>query len=103
MHHGAALYAQAHDLYLPVVDFSKVVAGEERGRRIAAAYEAAMDFDPGAIPAYSAFIEETVRQFEFLTRPMEDGGLGIEVVIWSCDPYPGPDAMLDELREHDRL
>lgn len=88
---------------MPQVDFSQVVANEERGRQIAAAYEAAPAYDSAAIPVYRAFIEETVRQFEFLTRPVEQGGLGIEVVVWSRDPYTGPAAMLAELRDRHRL
>jgi hypothetical protein len=96
-------YAQKNGLPAPDVDFSKVVANPERGRRIAAAYRAAPVFESAAIPAYRAFIEETVRQFEFLTRPVERGGLGVEVIVWSRDPYPGALAMMDELREHRRL
>jgi hypothetical protein len=103
VYHGVVHYAHAHNLRVPDVDFSQVVADEERGRQIAAAYEAAPVYDLAAIPAYRAFIGETVRQFEFLTRPMEQGGLGIEVVVWSRDPYPGPAAMLVELRERRRL
>ena len=44
---------------------------EQRGRQIAAAYAAAPVYDPAAIPAYRAFIKETGRQFDFLTRAID--------------------------------
>lgn len=103
VHHAAVRYAQANDLLVPHLDFSKVVACPERGQRIAATYEAAPVFDATAIPAYRAFIQETVRQFQFLTRPRRRGGLGVVVVVWARDPYPGARAMMDELRTHRRL
>src|SRR5919197_1470584 len=83
VYHGVIRYAHANNLLVPHTDFSKVVANEERGRQIAAAYEAAPVYDSAAIPVYRAFIEETVRQFEFLTRPVDQGGLGIDVIVWS--------------------
>jgi hypothetical protein len=90
-------------LSVPDIDFSKVVASSSRGRQIAAAYAAAPVFESRAIPAYRAFIRETVRQFQFLTRPIGQGGLGVKVIVWSPDPYPGPAAMMDELRHRRRL
>lgn len=103
VHHGAGQYAGANGLTMPSVDFSTVVACPDRGRQIAAAYEAAPAVDPTAIPAYRAFIQETVRQFHFLTRPVQRGGLGVVVVVWAKDPYPGASAMMDELRHRRRL
>ena len=44
-----------------------------------------------------------MRQFQFLTRPIYRGGLGVTVVIWSRDPYPGAAAMMAELEERRRL
>jgi hypothetical protein len=103
IYHGVVQYAQANGLPVPQVDFSKVIADEERGRAIASAYDAAPMYESAAIPAYRAFIEETVRQFEFLTRATHDGGLGVTVIVWSRDPYPGPAAMMTELRDRRRL
>jgi hypothetical protein len=100
---GAAEYTDAHGLAVPNINFSQIVADPGLGRRIAAAYEAAPQFDRNATPAYRTFIWETVRQFQFLTRPIDHGGLGVVVVIWSRDPYPGARAMLAELRERRRL
>jgi hypothetical protein len=102
IYHGVTQYAQANGLPVPQVDFSKVVASDERGRAIASAYEAAPTYDSAAIPAHRTFIQETTQQFEFLTRPIHQGGLGVEVIVWSRDPYPGARAMMDELR-HRRL
>lgn len=94
LYQGMVRYAEDHGLHVPPVDFASVRALPERSRRIAAAYEAAPVFDPNAVPAYRAFRKETARQFEFLTRPVAAGGLGIEIVIWARDPYPGAAAMM---------
>jgi hypothetical protein len=96
-------YAQAAGRPVPAVDFTTVVNCPDRGRQIAEAYEAAPRFDPSAIPAYTAFVRETVRQFQFLTRPIERGGLGVEVVLSQRDPYPDAATMMNELRERHRL
>lgn len=103
VHRGVVQYAEANGFTIPSIDFSKVVACPDRGRQIAAAYEMAPVFESIAIPAYRLFVQETVRQFEFLTRPTHHGGLGVVVVVWARDPYPGPAAMMDELRERRRL
>ena len=100
---GIVRYAAANGLRAPTADFTDVVADTARSRRIAAAYEAAPSVDRTAVPAYRAFVTETAKQFDLLTRPREQGGLGVQVVIWSRDPYPGPDAMMTELREQNRL
>lgn len=103
MHEAMARYAEAEGLCVPYLDFTSVVALPVRSRRTAAAYADAPILDPNASPAYRAFCDETARQFEFLTRPLARGGLGIEVVIWARDPYPGAAAMMAELRERGRL
>jgi hypothetical protein len=103
LHYGAAQYGQPNGLPVPGIDFSQVVACPERGRRIATAYAAASACEPAAIPAYRAFVAETARQFAFLTRPADEGGLGVRVIVWTRDPYPGAAAMMDELRERGRL
>lgn len=103
LHKGMVQYAELHGLRIPTVDFTSVVACPAQSRHITAVYEAAPMFDPTAFPAYRAFRDETTRQFKFLTRPMTQGGLGIEVIIWSRDPYPGAAAMMTELRERNRL
>jgi hypothetical protein len=103
VHRGAVRYAEANGLTMPSVDFSTVVACSDRGRQIAAAYGAAPVFELAAIPAYRAFVQETVRQFEFLTRPVQRGGLGVVVVVWARDPYLGPAAMMAELRHRRRI
>lgn len=67
------------------------------------AYLAAPRFDAAALPAFQAFRDETVRQFEFLTRPTGRGGLGVVVEVCRDDPYPDAGVMMADLREHRRL
>lgn len=103
MHQGMTDYAHSVGRPLPAIDFTMVVACPDRGRQIAEAYEAAPVFEPSAIPVYKAFIRETVRQFQLLTRPTWRGGLGVAVVLSWRDPHAKAATMLDELRERRRL
>jgi hypothetical protein len=59
--------------------------------------------DPAALPAYRAFRDETLRQFEYLTSSVARGGLGVHVEVSKPDPYPDAVAMTRDLLEHRRL
>lgn len=61
--------------------FRNVVIAPHDQERFARAYEAAPDFHPDAVPAYSAMREETKRQFDLLGR------MGIEPSVQHEDPY----------------
>lgn len=100
---GSNAYSRLYGFAVPDIDFRRVVADAERGKRIAAAYLAAPRFDVGALPAFHAFREESVRQFAFLTRPVSAGGLGVAVEVRKDDPYADAVAMSADLREHRRL
>jgi hypothetical protein len=103
MWRGSIEYCRTHRRTVPDIDFARVVSDPATGARIAAAYLAGPRFDPAARPAYRAFRDETRKQYEFLTRPAEQGGLGIRVVVSPRDPYPDAIAMTEDLRAYRRL
>jgi hypothetical protein len=88
---------------MPDIDFRRVYANARRGKRIAAAYMAAPGFDPGALPAFQAFRDETIRQYAFLTAPIGPEGLGVTVKACEGDPYADAMEMISDLRHHRRL
>jgi hypothetical protein len=100
---GAARYSQAHDLPVFSVDYARVVACAEHGKRMGAVYLAAPTVERSALPAYEAFRQETARQFDYLTRPVSAGGVGLVVQVSRVDPYTDADAMLRDIRDHGRL
>jgi hypothetical protein len=83
---GAARYARDLGLVRPN-RFDNVIVNYPQGRKIAQEYEAAPSFDKAAVPHYRAMAEETKRQFDFLTAPRSQGGLGVDVSVSQDDPY----------------
>jgi hypothetical protein len=83
---GAAEYAASKGLVRPN-RYNNVVVNIPQAQKIAADYEAAPEFDEKAIPHYKAMAEETKQQFDFLTRPKSQGGLGVDVHVTKDDPY----------------
>lgn len=78
--------------------YSRVRLDPVMGEAIADAYMAAPVRDDRAFAAYAALCAETVRQYHFLVRRVEFGGLGVAVRIVDDDPYPHVEALLDDLR-----
>lgn len=68
-------------------DYSRVVVSPEAVEKIGAAYMALPFMDNGAPAAWKAMAEETARQFEFMTAPVKNGGMGITVSVEDADPY----------------
>lgn len=95
---GAAAYARQHGLHLPDVDYSQVVAHRSVSDQIGQEYGRMAHFDRGALPAYHQMREETMRQFDFMTKPRSRGGLGIDVQVTPDDPY-GKNSVNDVVRE----
>lgn len=49
--------------------------------------------------AWGVAADETRRQYEFLTDPIEKGGMGIVMEVVTEDPYPNPAAALDDIEK----
>jgi hypothetical protein len=100
---ASIVYAKACGFEVPGIDYQRVVADARRGKRIATAYMAAPSFDPGALPAFRALRDETIRQYAFLTAPIDQDGLGVTVEVCQDDPYTSAMEMISDLRNHRRL
>ena len=83
---GASRYAQDMGLVRPN-RFDNVVVNIPQAKRIAHEYEAAPMYDAAAEPHFRAMAEETKRQFDFMTKPKSEGGLGVDVSVTQDDPY----------------
>lgn len=78
------------------------VRGAE-AHRVARQYADAPVVDDSARPAFEAMRRETGDQFDYLTRPREQGGMGVAVEFQDEDPYPDAQTMADDVRANNRL
>jgi hypothetical protein len=88
-------------------DYSRVVVAPEAVAKIGAAYMELPFIDNTAPAAWRAMAEETARQFEFMTRSVSRGGLGITVTVEDADPYDitnqGTRVFFDDVEQHGRM
>jgi hypothetical protein len=85
---AARTYQMRSGLHVPQREgYDNVTISPNQQSKIADAYDALPDFDSKAVPAYRAMAEETGRQFDFMTKPKTQGGLGIDVSVHKEDPY----------------
>lgn len=78
----------------------------EYHRLVAEFYDQAADQsdNPEVVEAYRRFAEEVDEQFEWLTRPREEGGAGVQVEFTTEDPYgPNSRLMMEDVLENGRL
>ena len=112
---GAQAYSEQSGLIRPN-RFDNVIVNIPQAKRIAAEYMAAPDYQKEAEPHYKALVEETKRQFDFMTSPRSKGGMGLDVEVTQGDPYskpsnipnslygaPDPKAMMQDVRENNRI
>lgn len=59
--------------------------------------------DPEMSQSYEALKTHIGRQFDHLTRPREQGGMGVNVEVSGQDPYPNPRAMREDFVTNRRL
>jgi hypothetical protein len=97
---GAQAYSQKAGLGLPDADYSRSLITEPASQAIGNAYSRLPEFDAGALPAYHAMRDETMRQFDHMTTPRSRGGMGIDVEATHQDPYGngGYHTVVPELR-----
>lgn len=109
---GARNYQQLHGIgNINRTQFGDVVSPMAATQRIATAYDRLPDFDPGAVPAFRAMREETMRQYDHITKPRSRGGMGIDINVTKHDPYGsgprGVHGIVDEIRDdvlnHNRI
>jgi len=112
---GAQAYSDQMGLVRPN-RFDNVIVNIPQAHRIASDYLAAPDYEKEAEPHYKALVEETKRQFDFMTASRRRGGMGMSVEVTEKDPYskpssipnslygaPDPKAMMQDVRENNRI
>jgi len=112
---GAQAYAESMGMVRPA-RFDNVIVNIPQAYRIAHDYESAPLYQKEAEPHYRALIEETKRQFDFMTTPRIKGGMGLDFEVTEEDPYskpsniptslygaPDPSAMMRDVRENNRI
>ena len=109
---GAWNYQQLHGIgNINRTQFGNVVMPSAATQRIAEAYDRLPDFDRAALPAFRAMREETMRQYDHITKPRSRGGMGIDINVTRHDPYgAGPrgvhgivDEIRDDILNHSRI
>lgn len=79
-----------------------VAADRFKGLGIARAYRAALDAPeaPGIRRSYDVFRKHVNKQYEHMTKPVEEGGMGIKhELVHSGDPYGGIRDTADDVAE----
>ncbi len=95
---GASKYAAQMNLYRPK-SFSDVLVNIPQAIRIAKEYEAAPSMERRALDSYKNMAEETKRQFDYMTRPISKGGLGVDVSVSENDPYKKAAEMMEDANQ----
>jgi hypothetical protein len=102
--HGVPELARAAERFSPTrrpISYGGIVTTPEMQNALARSYRALPDFDPAAVPSFEAMRQETKKQFDYMTKPQRQGGLGISVEVTHEDPYSGPSGLFHDLF-HDR-
>ena len=88
---GASAYTHGH---YDASGLENVAADRFRGYGIQNAYRAAQTQpeNPGIRRSYQAMKGHVNRQYDFMTKPKEEGGLGIQHEVVNEDPYSATDA-----------
>lgn len=89
---GAASFNQQAGLAPDRRDYSTAIVTPGVVGSVARAYNNLPDFDPKALPAFHAMREEVKRQYDHMTRPESQGGMGMQHEVTKNDPYGDPDA-----------
>lgn len=98
---GAQHYREINGMMTPEQDYSKTLVTPEQTAHVANDYMHMPAYDKAAEPAYHQMGEEIGRQFDYMTKPVSKGGMGIDVDVSDHDPYGATNAnkVIPELRD----
>lgn len=98
---GARAYTKQAGIHLPDANYGHAIMTEHASAQIAGAHDRMPEFSRAALPAYHQMREETMRQFDHMTRPTSKGGMGLNVEVTPHDPYGsrGVDSVVGEFRD----
>jgi hypothetical protein len=94
--------------------FDNVVVNPVQKNMVAEDFMKSPDYDKEAEPNFNKMVEETKRQYDYMTKPTSKGGLGISMEVTKEDPYtkpsadgmrriPDPEGMMRDVRENSRI
>lgn len=101
---GATRYAAREGLSYSHEGLADIQADPVFQHRVAAKYDAVADSDSHHVKrAYTAMTHEVHKQFDYLTRPRHEGGLGVNVSFQDKDPYKTHDEMFHDVKHNKSL
>lgn len=103
LHEAAIDYSFQRGLLMSILPWQQVRADPSIGQQIAREYEAAPRFDEAVVPSFQALRKETLPQFDWITRPVARGGLGIKVLVQTEEPYRSVEELVADLCEERTL
>lgn len=103
LRHGARRFAARRGASYSSEGLEGVQSDPEFQTRVAQAYESAPVNTHRVKKAYRAFADETRQQYDYLTRPRHQGGLGVLVEVSDEDPYKHHDEMAGDIMANRRL
>jgi hypothetical protein len=108
---GARIFAEARGRKYDPTGLEEMQADSAWQQKVGARYlsiqkdvEAGKQYAPAKTKAsYQALRDETAEQYDFLTKPEHEGGLGVKVEYHDDDPYPDNASMIKDIHENRRL
>ena len=98
---GAQAYQAAQGQRYSTAGLGDVQRNHQHGHATYLAYRdsmAAGGNQPGLRESYEAMREHVGRQYDYMTKPKDQGGMGITHTVTPHDPYSGPEGMAEDLR-----
>jgi len=101
---GALRYAARRGMTYSSQGLSDIQSDPQFQHKVGGLYEAAQVVPSHRVRrAYTAMRDETNEQFDYLTRPRHQGGLGVSVEFSDEDPYPHHHALQEDILKNRRL
>lgn len=103
---GAKRYRKEHGLPEPAVAINEQRAPRIKGEIVARHFEQTPDqsSDPKVKAAFEDFKRQNHEQFDFMTRPESQGGMGVKVdFVKTKDPYKSATAQAEDLRQNHHI
>lgn len=104
LRHGARRFAQRRGREYSAKGLDQLQADSQMQARVAQRYETqAVVPDHRVKRAYAALAAETHEQYNYLTTPRIEGGLGVTVEFHDTDPYKDHNEMTADVQKNRRL
>lgn len=105
LRHGARRYAARHGLEYSAEGLRDMQADPTFQHRVARSFERTTVHpqDHRVKKAYAALAHEVGLQYDYLTKPRHQGGLGVEVSYHAEDPYKSHQDMQHDIHKNRRL